>query len=548
MGAAVPGIPPRRTLARLAAALVGATLAASACAPQSAPSGVPVKEGGELLTSVVDNLNDAGRGASVTLDPDGNPVVSYILATPMPVPGVLPAPVVAGQPQPPAVMVATHTEGIWQKTSVTEQGGLGQDAVGVAPELVDRHGFALPDVTTSLAIDEQGERHVIWSTPSGLFYASAADPGSGFSEKERIVAGEVRGGSIAVDSAGTPWVSAYTEDGLLLFHTEGGEWTSEEIPVARLIGLPDTVEEPPGQVTAIRLRTDGEPVVAYENGGRAKVATREEGTWTTIGAPVGGIGISLALDGDDNPHLAAYDGSGNVKHAHFVGGAWTVTDLGSTESSAEEGGPDPAWSTGIALTDEGVHYVTWANTSDGLIELATNAEGEFEVQEAPSGQGGANPAVAVSGDGTTLAVAWFDTKNQNLEVATNGGELPLAFSPQPTAAPSPQESPAAADCKPEGTALSIAAENIAFDKDCLAAPADTAFTLEFQNNDPPGLLHNIAIYTDQAAGEEILKPDLIDGGTSETYDLEPLEAGEYFFRCDAHPLQMTGTFVVAAEG
>ena len=29
-----------------------------------------------------------------------------------------------------------------------------------------------------------------------------------------------------------------------------------------------------------------------------------------------------------------------------------------------------------------------------------------------------------------------------------------------------------------------------------------------------------------------------------TYDVPALEPGTYFFRCDVHPGQMTGTFVV----
>jgi plastocyanin len=36
----------------------------------------------------------------------------------------------------------------------------------------------------------------------------------------------------------------------------------------------------------------------------------------------------------------------------------------------------------------------------------------------------------------------------------------------------------------------------------------------------------------------------VPGGSSQTYDVEALDPGKYFFRCDFHPTTMTGTFVV----
>ena len=43
-------------------------------------------------------------------------------------------------------------------------------------------------------------------------------------------------------------------------------------------------------------------------------------------------------------------------------------------------------------------------------------------------------------------------------------------------------------------------------------------------------------------GETFAGPD------EQTYQVDPLQAGDFFFRCDVHPTQMTGTFVVAEEG
>ena len=122
-----------------------------------------------------------------------------------------------------------------------------------------------------------------------------------------------------------------------------------------------------------------------------------------------------------------------------------------------------------------------------------------------------------------------------------GPPSPVVTTPRPTTPPAPQ-------CSPGGTALQIAAQSVAFDKSCLAAPADTAFTIVFDNRDA-GLPHNVTIYRTPAASERLGGAtgagDFITGPEQVTYNVPAQPAGTYFFRCDLHPAQMTGTFVVA---
>jgi plastocyanin len=99
----------------------------------------------------------------------------------------------------------------------------------------------------------------------------------------------------------------------------------------------------------------------------------------------------------------------------------------------------------------------------------------------------------------------------------------------------------AASCKPEGTVLSITAFDQKFNKDCLAAPATQAFTVEFQNLDR-GIPHNLAIYESESAEKAFFKGDLVDGPGKSTYSVPGIPAGTWFFRCDPHP-DMKGTFV-----
>lgn len=98
-------------------------------------------------------------------------------------------------------------------------------------------------------------------------------------------------------------------------------------------------------------------------------------------------------------------------------------------------------------------------------------------------------------------------------------------------------------CTPSGTALSISASNLSFGTDCLAAPAGTPFTLEFRNEDP-GVPHNVAIYEDESGATGLFRGETFEGVDTVTYEVPALARGTYFFRCDVHPQQMTGTLVV----
>lgn len=542
----MPGAPKSRALARAAILTAAATFGAS-CAPASPPPDFPVREGEGLLVQVVDSLNDAGRGASVALDPDGAPVVSYLLLKPVLKEGQIPPPIVAGQAQPPSVMVAAQSEGIWGLESVTPQPAVGEEATGSATEIANEDGQAIPGVTTSLALDPQGGRHVVWSTSEGLFYAT--DAGGSFSEPERIASSPTFGGSIAAGAGGALFVSFYSGGSLRVAERSGQDWQVQQI-----LGNAGPAADP-ATVTAIGVGPAG-PIVAFGDDGRTMVAKRAQtdgvlGVWTTETVGEGGYGVSMDVDADGNPHLAYYDTRGNVRHAHSIGGApWEITDIDSVGPPAQAPS-DARWSTGIALDDEGVHHVTWVDTTEDGIEYATNAEGGFQPEAVNSGQNGTNPSIAVSGDGQTLVLAWFDAFNANLEVAqAASGELVLAH---PTQRPGAGTAvPPTAECEPEGgTELTIAAPLggavEGFDKDCLAMDAGTAFTVEFVNDDPPQV-HNWTLYTDSSAGERlggsqgVQEP--VPAGETVTYEVPALDAGSYFFRCDFHPTTMVGTFVV----
>jgi plastocyanin len=98
-------------------------------------------------------------------------------------------------------------------------------------------------------------------------------------------------------------------------------------------------------------------------------------------------------------------------------------------------------------------------------------------------------------------------------------------------------------CTPAGPALSIAAKEKQFDKDCLAAPAGAAFTIEFDNQDA-AVPHNVSIYDTAQGDKPLFKGQVIFGPGRVTYSVPAQPAGTYQFRCDPHDDTMIGTFIV----
>ena len=110
----------------------------------------------------------------------------------------------------------------------------------------------------------------------------------------------------------------------------------------------------------------------------------------------------------------------------------------------------------------------------------------------------------------------------------------------------PEDGDAVAEVTPadgDGSVVEIAMiPTIKFDTVDVTVPADQPVTLTADNVDP-GIIHNWALYTDESASE-LIDATVICADCTETISFEPPDPGVYFFRCDVHPIQMVGTFVV----
>jgi plastocyanin len=93
----------------------------------------------------------------------------------------------------------------------------------------------------------------------------------------------------------------------------------------------------------------------------------------------------------------------------------------------------------------------------------------------------------------------------------------------------------------DANAIQISANNLKFSTATLSAPAGKSFQIQFTNQEAAP--HNVAIYKDQSASQKVFGQDPSGGPKTVVYQVGPLAAGSYFFRCDVHP-DMKGTLTV----
>jgi plastocyanin len=99
---------------------------------------------------------------------------------------------------------------------------------------------------------------------------------------------------------------------------------------------------------------------------------------------------------------------------------------------------------------------------------------------------------------------------------------------------------------PAAAAPTVTAQNTAFNPTTVKlTPTGGKVTIHFDNKDP-SVQHNIAVFkgTD-ASGTPIFRGQIITGPATKDYTFDAPPPGTYFFHCDVHPTQMTGTITIS---
>jgi plastocyanin len=126
--------------------------------------------------------------------------------------------------------------------------------------------------------------------------------------------------------------------------------------------------------------------------------------------------------------------------------------------------------------------------------------------------------------------------------ATPSGSAAPSGSAVPSVAASPSSS-LAAGASPASTPVSEGALNGAFTSGTLNAPANTPFTIHFNNQDS-GVPNDMLIK--DSAGNTVFKGDMVTGPAAVDYAVPALAPGTYTFVSTIHPTTMNGTLVVGS--
>jgi plastocyanin len=534
-------------------AIASLVLLGVACGGAIPQPEVKVPKGRQFIPMVPDSVDNVGLAPSVTIDGEGLPTISYFGFPAKLVEGAIPVARPVGSPfletedgkDAGAVLLASLTpEQIWTRGAVAQPR---ESPAGVPVPFDPAAEPSLATLTPARAMGTDvavsgTDIHTVWTADTGVWYGVGPSFEVGAVEETP----EAGAPSIVVDGSGAPIV-AYTVAGTRP-EVRVAERTGERWRVTSVATLSACGRDCPPATNIALLGDEPLVVVADALSGELIVAQRRGGTWTTevVASDVTG-GTSLAAAGD-TAAISFYTKSG-VSVATGGPGSWSIEEVASV-AKAGGGGTGTATAqaspgTSVAVDGQGNISVAW---QDGAgVHLASGAQGKIEEIEMPDADGGVSPTVAVTEDGASIYLAWYEPEEGDLQLGTYG-EIPGLKIGVPSPAPTP--APAnVANCGDDGQpVLDIVAQGSSFNPQCLVAPAAEPFTINYDNKDP--FVHNIVIATDEAAisADPIFKGPDVPGPDQVAIPVPAIDAGDYFFQCTYHPATMTGTLAVVESG
>ena len=92
--------------------------------------------------------------------------------------------------------------------------------------------------------------------------------------------------------------------------------------------------------------------------------------------------------------------------------------------------------------------------------------------------------------------------------------------------------------------VNLIAQNHSFNTDRITVSPGARVNIDFENRDE-GAEHNFALYESETLEDPIFIGEIVTGPGSITYTFDaPAVRSVYLFRCDTHPTEMRGKFIV----
>jgi plastocyanin len=163
-------------------------------------------------------------------------------------------------------------------------------------------------------------------------------------------------------------------------------------------------------------------------------------------------------------------------------------------------------------------------------------------------------AFAIAACSSASAPGWtYAPAPSATPVPSGSGAASGAPSASPAASAAATPAPSASTSVPAsggsgGTVLTVKAPDGAatsgFDPKTLEGPANTPFTVVFDNEDATTGPHNWVLKDSAGAKIDIGDTSFFTGPAKKEFQIPALAAGDYPFLCEVHPAAMTGTLTV----
>jgi cytochrome c oxidase subunit 2 len=98
------------------------------------------------------------------------------------------------------------------------------------------------------------------------------------------------------------------------------------------------------------------------------------------------------------------------------------------------------------------------------------------------------------------------------------------------------------DCDPSGP-LHLVSKDNSWNTNCLAVPAGAPFSVLVTNQDA-GIEHNFGVYDSPGRKRTLFQSPRFAGVAEQTFQLQALPKGHYYFECNVHGPAMSGALVV----
>lgn len=182
-----------------------------------------------------------------------------------------------------------------------------------------------------------------------------------------------------------------------------------------------------GVYNSLAIDSSGRTHIAFAESGQVEYASYDGSQWqydrvdsTSDSDAAAGLGLSLALDPQSNPHLAYFDSAKKtLKYAHGKSGVWKTEIVEQLSGTPKF--PDSA---SIKLDGRGQPHIAYYDSGSGVLKYAVRQDDKWTVEVVDQkGNVGMYPSLVLDLNGQPY-ISYYDLTNKQLRLAHLNVEPP----------------------------------------------------------------------------------------------------------------------------